>query len=330
MWEHFLIIVHLLASDVRLPFQLNGSLAAVTESFVPEVHTPVVAGPHAFSAPEPAPLPIASSKKKKHTIQADRALLLDADSAEVLFAKNADEPAPVASIVKLATALVTLEQAESLDQVLTVPKSINGLEEASTIAGFKVGEKVDVETLLEALLVASANDAALTLAEGLAGSEKKFVALMNEKAAELGLSNTTFANATGLDAEKNQSTARDVAFLLKSALREPLIRQYTSQNDATIRTANGNSYYLKATNKLLSESDLEIVGGKTGNTDLAGASVVVMARAAGRTMIAVILSSQDRFGEAQSLVQYGAEQFVWPGSVGETRFAEEKETDFGG
>jgi D-alanyl-D-alanine carboxypeptidase (penicillin-binding protein 5/6) len=330
MWEHFLIIVHLLATDVRLPFQLNGSTSAATEHFVAPAHAPIVADAHTITVPEPAPLPIASSKKSKHIIQAQRAMLLDADSAEVLFAKNADEAAPVASIVKLATALVTLDEAKSLDQVLTVPKSINALEEGSTLAGFKVGEKVEVETLLEALLVASANDAALTLAEGLAGSEKKFVALMNEKAKELGLASTTFANATGLDAEKNQSTARDVAFLLMTALREPLIRQYTSQSDTTIRTASGGSYYLKATNKLLSESSLEIVGGKTGNTDLAGASVVIMAHAAGRNLIAVVLSSEDRFGEAEALVQYGAEQFVWPGSVGETRFAEEKETDFGG
>jgi len=319
--DGLLTILHLLAGDLQLPPALHDPLVSITEQYVPrpELLTPgarVATSAGEPRVPRPSPLPSKDRNAVAFKAQAARAIVLDADTAEVLFEKNADQAAPMASIAKLMVAIEALDSADSLDQVLTVPKTIADLDPASSVAGFKVGEEVSVRSLMTALLVASSNDAAVTLAHGLAGSEKKFVERMNARAAELGLSKTSFANATGLDAKGNESTARDLAFLLLVAERDPLIRELTTTGATSIRTESGNSYYLKPTDQLLGRASFDISAAKTGTTDDAGLSFVVLGERDGRRILTVLLDSPDRFEEAERAMQFAFDSFSWPTAGG--------------
>lgn len=332
MFEQLLIIVHLLAQDVRLPMGLNEPLIAATEQFAAQ---PALAMAEAkndqWSVGSPAPLPLADrdlEKDNDFTVTAERMILMDATSAKILLEKNSDEPAAMASIAKLMTALVVLNDTEDLDQVLTVPREVTKLDPEGTAAGLSVGDKLTLNDLLKALLVGSANDAAVTIAHGLAGSEKAFVVKMNQRAQELGLVDTTFGNSTGLDAKENVSTARDLAFLLLEAQKQPLVREFSTMKSASIQSENGNDYVVTATDKLL-DGDVRVVAAKTGHTDLAGSSIVVQAEEDGHHLIAVILDSADRFGEAEKLINYGFATYVWPIETGKS-FADDAQVDFGG
>lgn len=336
MLAGFFIILHLLAGDLKLPPVLHDPLVAWTQQFVPAPTTPVhaltlaSAGPDAL-VPQPAPLPVRQHGSTSFKAKASRAIVLDADTATVMFEKNADQPASMASIAKLMVALQVLHDADSLDQVLVVPKDVSALDPVSSVAGFKPGETATVRSLMTALLVASANDAAVTLAVGLAGSEDKFVTRMNERAEAMGLAHTSFANATGLDERGNKSTARDLAFLLLAAQRQPLIQDFTTLHSTSVSTEEGNTYFLKPTDKLLgSSNDFTITAGKTGTTDDAGASFVVAAERDGRHVIAVILDSPDRFTEAQAALHFAFDSYTWPSNDG-TRMADQsKSLPYGG
>ncbi len=333
MFEQFLIIVNLLAQDVRLPLGLNEPLIHATEKFAAKPALPVIlASLETGSVGQAASLPLADDELEEENevaIAAERMILMDATSAKVLLEKNSDEPAAMASIAKLMTALVVLDEAEDLDQVLTVPSEVAKLDPEGTAAGLIVGDKLTVYVLLQALLVGSANDAAVTLANGLAGSEKAFVKKMNQRAKELGLADTTFANSSGLDAKENISTARDLAFLLLEAQKQPLVREFSTLRRATIESEKGTTYVVAATDKLLEDADVRVVAAKTGHTDLAGSSIVVEALENGHHLIAVLLDSPDRFGEAEKLLNYGFSTFVWPTGTG-TNFADDAQVNFGG
>lgn len=312
MWINFLMVINLLAQDVQLPGDWNERLVAVTERYVPEVEITREQEPLPVDVPVVAPLATETAKASKLTAQAKRAIVVDADSAQVLLEKNSDEAASIASITKLMVALVAMERMESLDQVLTVPKSISKLEVPSTLVGFVPGDEVTVRELLKGLLVASGNDAAHTLAVGLAGSEKEFVAWMNDKAEELGLDSTTFANATGLDAKGAQSTARDVAFMLIESAKSSLLREFSQMSNGMVATEDGSEYYVDATDDLLGHSDFAIEMGKTGTTDFAGASFAVLANTGERRMAVVVLDSPERFPEAEQLVADALDAYQWP------------------
>src|SRR3990170_1518101 len=142
MWTSFLMILHLLASDVQLPADYNERLSALTEQYVSAPEISLQEQPLPIDVPEVAPLPVRREGDAKLAAKAKRAIVLDADSATVLLAKNADEPASIASITKLMVALVTLDRMDSLEQTLGVPKSISKLEVPSTLVGFAPGDKV--------------------------------------------------------------------------------------------------------------------------------------------------------------------------------------------
>lgn len=315
MLAQFLVIVHLLASDVHLPFGINESLIAATEDFAADPTPLAPSSTRLAQVPDPEPLPLARAEARTLAVQAERAVLLDATSATVLLAKNADEPASPASIAKLMTALVALDQVDSLDDALEVPTAISKLDPASSVAGLVPGEHLRVGDLLTALLVASANDAAVTLAHGLLGSERAFVTKMNDKAKLLGLTKTSFDNVSGLDSPGNRSTARDLAFLLMQAQRQPLVRQLTTLGPTSITSLEANTYYLQPTDQLLAVTNHTIRAAKTGTTKLAGQSFVVMAEQDGHRLIAVLLDSPDRFTEAEAMLSYGFEAFAWDGQA---------------
>lgn len=227
-------------------------------------------------------------------VSATAAVLLDADTGQLLYEKNGDEQMLIASTTKIMTALVALEQAEP-DDTVTVTRE--HMAEGSSMY-LKPGETVRVEELLYGLLLCSGNDAALALTE-CAGGLEPFVALMNEKAAALGMTHTSFANPNGLDAEGHYSTARDMAVLAAAAMEEPTFRRICSSRAVTIGQRTMENH-----NRLLRQVE-GCVGLKTGYTKAAGRTLVSCTERDGCRLIAVTLRDGDDWADHAALYEYG-------------------------
>ncbi len=254
--------------------------------------------------------PIRNSAYPDLKIGARSAVILDQDSGRTLFSKNANEQLPMASITKIMTALVVLENYNNLDAVVTVPG------EAVKSSGSKMylyeGESLKVRDMLKGLLIESANDAAITLAVRTAGSIEKFVQMMNAKAVRMGLFNTHFVNPTGFDDPNHYSTAKDIANLARTALMHPVFAEIVSIEKATIYdTTRKFSHELNNTNKLVGKYR-NVVGVKTGTTDEAGESLVASARGdSGQEVTAVLLDSPDRFEEGKRALDWALKAYSW-------------------
>ena len=239
------------------------------------------------------------------------AILISQDTGEILYEKNADQQLPIASITKVMTLLLTFE---AIDQgkVSTgdlVPVSEHAYSMGGSQIWLEPGEQMTLDEMIRAICVASANDAAVAVAEFIGGSEPAFAAQMNQKAAELGMTNTTFKNACGLDEEGHLSTARDVAAMSRAILNEhPDITQYTT---IWMNTLRGGETQLVNTNRLLQRYN-GITGLKTGTTGGAGVCITASAERDGLRLIAVVLgaaSSAERFDAATALLDYGFSTF---------------------
>ena len=225
----------------------------------------------------------------------------------MLYEKNPDERMPIASITKLMTLLLTFEAIHggklTLDTL--VPVSEHAYHMGGSQIWLEPGEQFTLDEMLRAICVSSANDAAVAVAELVGGSEPVFVEQMNARAAELGMTNTSFRNACGLDTEEHLSTARDVATLSCYILNTcPELLHYTGIWTDSLR--NGQTQLVN-TNKLLKRYS-GITGLKTGTTSGAGVCISASATRDGLTLIAVILgspSSADRFNAATTLLDYG-------------------------
>ena len=235
------------------------------------------------------------------------AVLIEPVSGRVLYEKNPDERVPIASITKLMTLLLTFEAVHS--RKLTLDTLVPVSEHAYHMGGSQIwlepGEQFTLDEMLRAICVSSANDAAVAVAELVGGSEPAFVEQMNARAAELGMTNTSFRNACGLDTEGHLSTARDVATLSRYILTTcPELLHYTGIWTDSLR--NGQTQLVN-TNKLLKRYS-GITGLKTGTTSGAGVCISASATRDGLTLIAVILgapSSAERFQSATTLLDYG-------------------------
>lgn len=235
------------------------------------------------------------------------AILVDQATGTVLYEKNADQPMPIASITKVMTLLLTFEALH--DGRLTLDTPVPVSEHAASMGGSQIwlepGEHFTLDEMLRAICVSSANDAAVAVAELVGGSEESFVARMNAKAAELGMENTSFRNACGLDTEGHLSTARDVAVMSRAILNEcPEVLHYSGIWTDTLR---GGETMLVNTNKLLRRYE-GITGLKTGTTGGAGVCISASASRNGLDLIAVVLgsdSSAERFEAATRLLDYG-------------------------
>ncbi len=217
-------------------------------------------------------------------------VVMEASTGKILYAKNPDLRCLPASTTKLMTAIVTIEH-KDLKDIVTISRNV-----ALTpphIAGFKQGDKVSVEKLLYAALIGSANDAAVALAEAVAGSEAKFVELMNKKAIEIGAGDTKFINPNGLPGPGQHITASDLAKIMNYALRYPKLREIIGTRVAEISTEKGKAIFLRNTDRLL-WSDEELVGGKTGFTQKARHCFVCAAERERDTVIVAILGSPSR------------------------------------
>jgi len=236
-------------------------------------------------------------------------------TGEVLLAHAARKEVAVASITKLMTVLLTLEHAR-LDSVVTVSPEAADVGESS--ANLKAGDRLTVRELLEAALIASANDAADALASYVGhGSESRFVAMMNARARQLGLHDTHFVRPDGLDATGHVSSAHDVTFLARLLMHHPIVRQIVRQRAATI--SGGRA--LRTWNDLL-YSYSGIFGVKTGHTDAAGWSEVAAAHRRGVSIYATLLGSPDRVtrnGDLVKLLDWGFSRYVRVAAVGAGR-----------
>ena len=235
------------------------------------------------------------------------AVLIDEDSGTVLYEKNADERRPVASITKVMTLLLTFEalQAGKISLTDIVPVSEHAYHMGGSQIWLEPGEQLTLQEMLKAICISSANDAAVAVAEFVAGSEPAFVDTMNARAAALGMTATHFANACGLDEEGHLSSARDVAVMSREMLlHHPEVREYCTVWMDTLR---GGKTQLVNTNKLL-KSYPGITGLKTGTTGKAGVCIAASAERDGLRLIAVVLgaaSGKERFDAAKTLLDYG-------------------------
>ena len=234
------------------------------------------------------------------------AVVMDASTGRVLYAKNPDLKCPPASTTKLMTAIVAIENANLADIVTISNKAAHVSPHK---AGFKRGDKVTVEKLLYAALLGSANDAAVALSEAVAGSEARFVELMNRKAVEIGARDTKFINSNGLPGPGQYITAYDLSKIMSFALRYPILKQIIGTRVTGISTENGNAIFLKNTNRLL-WSDEDLVGGKTGYTRKARHCFVCAAERNKGTVIIALLGSPSRenlWKETEELIGKGFE-----------------------
>jgi D-alanyl-D-alanine carboxypeptidase (penicillin-binding protein 5/6) len=225
-------------------------------------------------------------------------------NGEVLLARHARARLPIASITKLMTALVALQRA-GLEEEVTV--SARAAASAGASAGLRPGERLTVRELVLAALVASANDAAVALAEHVAGSEAAFAALMNQEARRLGLRDSHFVNATGLDAPGHYSSARDVTALARVAMRYPAIRAAVRARQVTI----SGGRRLVTWNDLLGALP-GVIGVKTGHTSAAGWSEVAAVRGPGLTIYATLIGAPTREGrnaDLAELLSFGLAQY---------------------
>ena len=233
-------------------------------------------------------------------------LLMEQDTGRVLAENNADEILAPASITKIMSLLLFME---ALDQGKLKPdQEVSCSEHAASMGGSQIwlepGETMTVNDLLKAVAIGSANDATTLLAEAVAGSEEGFVSLMNQRATDLGMTNTHFVNCSGLDEAEHHTTARDIALMSRELMTHDRIQEYTTVWMDTLR--NGATQLVN-TNKLVRFYN-GATGLKTGTTDQAGCCLSATATRDGLSLIAVVMgcpTSNDRFSAAKALLNYG-------------------------
>lgn len=232
---------------------------------------------------------------------ASSAILMEAESGRVLYEQNADEPRLIASITKLMTGLVALESGVNLDAIVTVPGEAVGAEGSSMY--LKEGEEISLEALLYGMLLHSGNDAALAVAICCGGSVENFVAAMNQKAEELGMTRSHFENPNGLNAQEHYSTARDMAVLARACLENEQLAEILATKSIQI---SGRT--LVNHNKLLWNYS-GCIGMKTGYTEKAGRTLVSAAERDGMQLIVVTLNDANDWKDHAELLDWGFSQY---------------------
>jgi D-alanyl-D-alanine carboxypeptidase (penicillin-binding protein 5/6) len=242
-------------------------------------------------------------------ISAAGAILVDAATGQILYEKSANEPRPIASTTKIMTGLLTIEHC-SPEETATMKAA--ACQTDGSQLGLQLGERLPVETLLQVLMMKSANDVALALAEHISGNESDFVKLMNQRARSLGAKNTHFSNPHGLYAEDHFSSAYDLALIARAAMQYPRFRRLVATRTETLRAPDGANFFLINHNRLLFRND-EADGVKTGFVRQSGNCLVASISREGWRLIAVVLDSGAMYDEAQALFDYGFDN--WEATV---------------
>ncbi len=241
-------------------------------------------------------------------LQAKSAILMDYETGTILYEKAPDEKLPIASLTKIMTILLVLEAID--DGKLSLEDKVQISEYASSMGGSQVflheGETISVDSLLKAVVVASGNDASVALAEKIAGTHEVFVSRMNDRAKELGMTNTRFANSTGLPADNHYSTAKDVSLMSRELLKHPLYFRWSTIWVDTLDESR-NKTELANTNKLVRFYDGSD-GIKTGSTQEAGYCLSATAKRGNMRLLSIVLnapSTKVRFSESSKMMDYG-------------------------
>lgn len=242
----------------------------------------------------------------ENSLTAPSVVLMEETTGKVLFEKNAHDVRACASITKVMTLLLVFEAIDSgkIAMTDTVTASAHAASMGGSDIWLEAGESMTVDEMIKATVVASANDAAVALAEYVCGSEEEFVSQMNERAKELGMNDTTFKNCNGLDEEGHLTSAYDVALMSRALMAHEQIYEYTG---IWIDYLRGGKTQLVNTNKLL-KSYNGITGLKTGTTGQAGSCISATAKRDGLSLIAVVLGSAtgaERFTDAAAVLDYG-------------------------
>lgn len=273
-------------------------------------------------------VPLATNDKLLKTAKA--ALLYERNTGTILYALNPDTKMYPASLTKVMTCMVALENISDMNEIITVTESaIADVDPEGTTAGLKVGEEMSVENLFYCFVVESANDAGAVLAQRVAGSEEAFVELMNQRAQALGCTDTHFANTHGLHDDDHYTTARDLGRIMLAALENPLFRKFDSTAAYTVPATNKSEpRELYTTNYMLGRESIDgyydkrVTGGKTGYTSLAGRCLMATAEDDNLSLLSVVLGAQEEvlddgwttvyygnFEETEVLLDFGFDNF---------------------
>lgn len=254
-------------------------------------------------------------------------LLLERNTGTVAYAKNIDQRREPASLTKVMTCLLALERGDLTAQISITEDALSTMDPDGSSAGLMAGETYTLEQLLYCLMVASANDAALVIADYIGGSQEGFVQMMNDRAAELGCTGTHFANPHGFHDDNHYTTARDLAKIMEAALEHQVFQEiYSTPSYELPATSQQDARTLTTTNYLISEEELSgyydyrVVGGKTGFTTPAGRCVICVAEDETLSYLAVVLgaSATDEYGNpvfnsfatASELFDYGFDELT--------------------
>lgn len=254
-----------------------------------------------------------NSKDVDLTPSASSSIVIEASTGQILYNKDANKPHEVASLTKMMGLILIFEAIEKgalkTDEILTTS------ENAKNMGGSQIwldtGEKISVDDLLKGIIMASANDAMVLMAERVSGTEEAFVNQMNKKAKELGLKNTYFKNSTGLDEDGAYSSAYDMAIIAKELIKNEKVFDYSKNYESYIREGTSNKTWITNTNKLVRFYE-GVDGLKTGLTDKAGSCMAVTAKKNGLRLIAITLGFPDskvRNQETMDLLDYGFNQY---------------------
>ena len=264
---------------------------------------------------------------------AGSAIMIEAATGEILFQKNENEKMAPASMTKMMSLLLIFEEIEKgnikWDEMITTS------EHASSMGGsqifLKVGEKMSVLDLMKGICIASANDATVLMAERVSGTEESFVKKMNEKARELGLKNTNFINATGLDADNHYSSAYDMAMIAKELVKHNKVLEFSSTYEDYLRKDTANPFWLVNTNRLVKFYP-EIDGLKTGFTSTAGYCLTATAKKDNMRLITVVMNESDtgkRSADTKKMLDYGFNIYMVKKIIDKNTTIEKKNIELG-
>lgn len=248
-------------------------------------------------------------------VEAESAVLMDVYTDSILYSKNADEQLYPASITKILTALLGCENLSLKEKVVVSQEAAYGIEPGSSSIYADTGEIFTVQQALMAIMLESANEMSLAIAEKVSGSTKKFVELMNERARQIGCTNTHFNNPNGLPDETHVTTAGDMAKISKAAWFNPLFRKFVTKDLFEIPPTNvfKETRYLLNHHKMMPGREYAydgVVGGKTGYTDAAGSTLVTFAKRGDTILLVVVMGSVNGgWSDTAALLDYGFGSF---------------------
>jgi D-alanyl-D-alanine carboxypeptidase (penicillin-binding protein 5/6) len=294
-----LLVVVIAVSQVSL-------IGLASAQLSPPPPTPVP--PDGSLSPFPTALDTPADPLAVPQISAASAVLAELSSGQVLYAKDPRARRAIASLTKIMTALLTLERSDPSEVVTVRPDAVLADRGGIAALGLEPGERISVADLLDALMLQSANDAAIALADHVAGSEPRFVRIMNRRAERLGMDRTHFRSPNGLD-DRGTSTAQDLVTLTRAAYRTDGFAPIVAQLHASVPAPDGSTRELQNRNAMLWLYP-GAVGVKTGYTSAAGYCVVAVAEREGRSLVAVVLGAPgDAFSDAAALLDHGFAAF---------------------